>query len=426
MGSQVQCEVPRANLPQAVSRGRLHVASQDCAKAVPAIAIVAAALSLLISVAAGSRPAYAAGERDVLSLDQAVRAGPSSLQAVAWSPDGKHLAVAGSLPETQIWDANDLRLQTTLPGGPLAFTAFARRNVSYSSNGGLLAAGYGTAALWTTSTWQRNISLIAPIAADPRRFGVQSLLFSSNNRRLIVAYAMLAPQKTPPIFAYDAQNGSIVWSFRLRPAMGGTPRITTGLQELGTSDEIAFGTFETVGGANRDSLRFSRVVILNSGTGSLIRTIDHVHVDRITAMAVSDDGRWIATGTTTGKIENSYNIVTKRSEVMNNRDPVRIWDTSSGTLVKEIPVKGPVAALSFSAGSRYLFEAEGVSYGHEILHVWDLANGSLVQSLATPRIDNELTALAISPNGRRLAAVGTGIATYAITDAKSGSANSRN
>jgi WD40 repeat protein len=147
-------------------------------------------------------------------------------------------------------------------------------------------------------------------------------------------------------------------------------------------------------------------------TGSLVRAIDKVQVDRITAMAVTRDGRWIATGTSTGEISRSYNILTKRRTVFDNRDPVRIWDARSGAMIEQLPVKNEVEALAFAPDRHYLFEVEAKSPGQELLNVWSLATHSLVQSQPTPREDREILALAMSPNGKRLAAVGTGIAVY--------------
>lgn len=377
---------------------------------VGALAVLAFSALLLITP-----PARAADGRQVLYLQNAVEVGPPWAQAVAWSPDGRDVAVASALPEAQIWNANSLRLLRTLRQGARAFTATARNNVAYNSDGSLLAAGYGAATLWATSTWSRKISMVAPIAIDPRRYGVQSLLFSDDHGRLIVAYSALPNQKTPPIVAYDTENVATIWTHELQSTIGGNPVIVTGLYRLGPSGDVAFGTFEIIRGPDWNIRRASRLVILRMGTGRVVRAIHNVQVDRISAMAVTRDGRWIATGTSTGVISHSYNVVTKKGTVFDNRDPVRIWDARSGALIEQLPVRNEVEALAFASDKQYLFEVEAKSPGQEVLNVWNLATHSVVQSQLTPAKDREILALELSPDGARLAAVGTGIAVYRYT-----------
>jgi len=97
----------------------------------------------------------------------------------------------------------------------------ARSALPSFSDGSLLGAGYGTATVWNTSAWQPELSLAAPVAGDPRRFGVQSIAFSPDRQRMIVAYATLAPQKTPPVLGYNIHDGSIAWTYNLRTSIGG-------------------------------------------------------------------------------------------------------------------------------------------------------------------------------------------------------------
>lgn len=290
--------------------------------------------------------------------------------------------------------------------GPL--TALAEHSVAYNAAGTLLVGGYVTGTLWTTATWTQHASLLGPAASTPQPFGIQSVEFSGDGRRVIVAYDAI-PAINQAVVGFNTDDGSIAWRFQPRAQIGGIPRVTTGIYRLGLSARVAFATVETVGGPYRDPQRFARVVILDTNTGRTIRTIDNIQVDRATARAVSKDGDLIATATDTGEIQQSLNLATHKSTELDNRDPIRIWNARTGALGRALPAHAHVWALAFSADGHYLFESETKSPWATLLRVWDVTTGDMAQTIAP---NGDLMDMAVSPDGSELAAVGSGLAIF--------------
>jgi len=80
----------------------------------------------------------------------ALPVGPCIQEIVAWHPDGRHLAAAGSDPRIQIWDLETANRIATLEGHAQQITA-----LTFHPRGGLLAS----------SSWDGGVRLWDPIAA---------------------------------------------------------------------------------------------------------------------------------------------------------------------------------------------------------------------------------------------------------------------
>jgi WD40 repeat protein len=114
-----------------------------------------------------------------------------------------------------------------------------------------------------------------------------------------------------------------------------------------------------------------------------------------TALALSRDGKWVATGTSTGDKYWRTDKKTNQAITFDNNDPIRIWNVETGELVKELPVHSRVWSLVFSRNGKYLFGAT------RDINVWDTESGKMVQEIKS---SPEPMSLAISPDGKRLAA----------------------
>jgi WD40 repeat protein len=120
----------------------------------------------------------------------------------------------------------------------------------------------------------------------------------------------------------------------------------------------------------------------------------------ITAVAVSPDGRFAATGT-----ETLTKISTLNQPLIDNRDPVRLWDLSTGQLVKEYgPLRGGVKALRFSPNGKVLVSCQNDLENKETVWLWDVQAGQLLERVRTPRSGHEFFGCAVSANGRTVAA----------------------
>jgi WD40 repeat protein len=120
-----------------------------------------------------------------------------------------------------------------------------------------------------------------------------------------------------------------------------------------------------------------------------------VNLGRITALAVSADGRWIAAAATSDR-----------------RSAVRLFETATGQPALERQTEAPVGGLAFDRASRYvvalLGEHTAVPTGLPMgvaLNVWERASGRAL--LALPKSD-QIIALDFSRDGDHFAAVGAG------------------
>ena len=141
--------------------------------------------------------------------------------------------------------------------------------------------------------------------------------------------------------------------------------------------------------------RLSRILFLDAESGDFLRSIDDIHIYHPTALALSRDGKWVATGTSTGERYQRTDKKTHQVVTFDNKDPVRIWNVETGKLVRELPVHSRVWSLAFSQNGKYLFGAT------RDINVWDVEAGKMVQQI---RSNPEPMSLALSPDGKRLAA----------------------
>jgi WD40 repeat protein len=345
------------------------------------------------------------GHQRVLEFEKAVSAHASDggwFTSASWSPDGAQIAASGGYPETDIFRASTLSVAKKLDDGPKGLAANSQHSVAFSADGRLLVSGQLIATVWDTASWQQKLQLIGPSLTAPRPFGIKSIAFSSDQQFVVVAYQSPGHPGVP-VVAYRIADGSVAWTYHLKPTIG-QPWICTPLVTSTARNEIAFGTGEgTPDVVGSDKRKLSRIVILDSVSGTMLRSIDDIHTDSPTALAISNDGLWFATATITGRIE-------RRATILENKDPVRIWSVVSGALVKELAVHTEVRALAFSLDGRYLVGIVSESPGHSNLRIWNVETGAVVQLLPTPRDVGAAFGLAFSPDGSRLVAVGQGIA----------------
>jgi WD40 repeat protein len=108
----------------------------------------------------------------------------------------------------------------------------------------------------------------------------------------------------------------------------------------------------------------------------------------VTCLAVSSDGKWIATGNSDGKVD--------------------LWDAASGKLTDTLAAHGEdgVQTVGFSPDSKLLVSTG--SQRDSSLKIWDLATKKPIARLneATKNRSDVLSSIAFSADGKLLAAVG--------------------
>lgn len=316
------------------------------------------------------------------------------IHAVAWSPDGKSIATTGVSRQVAIWDSASLSIRHQLDQGS---KGYGLDNITFSPDSQYLASGLNIVNVWKVADGTLKITLIAPhITPDiPQDTGIESLRFSPDGKMLVVAYT----GEKQIVIAYRVADGKIVWTYEPQRVIG-KPFLSTPLACTPDAKYILLGTMER-GGDDVNLRILCRIMLLDAKSGEFLRSIDGIHVEAPTALALSPDGKWVATGTLTGSKRQTVNRTARRVVTVDNKDPVRVWNLETGTLVRELPVYSGVRYLAFSRNGKYLFGAKDEIHTHLTLAVWDVASGKMVQEI---RSNPAPMSLAVSPDGKWIAA----------------------
>ncbi|MDB5289579.1 MAG: repeat-containing protein, partial [Phycisphaerales bacterium] len=142
-----------------------------------------------------------------------------------------------------------------------------------------------------------------------------------------------------------------------------------------------------------------RVWIWNVADWTLVRSIEG-HKDAIYSLAISADGKLLATG--------SYD------------QKITLWNTADGSAARTLEGhNGAVFGVAFRPDGKVLASVSA----DRTLKLWDVANGKRLDT--RPESSKELYALAFSPDGRRVAAGGVDnrIRVWQVSDAATEGAN---
>jgi len=294
--------------------------------------------------------------------------------AVAWSPDGKSIATNNLFGQVTIWDAASLSIRHQLDQGS---KGSGKDNITFSPDSQFLASGLKTVNVWNVNDGSLKATLIAPhvTLGKPQRINIETLRFSPDGKMLVVAYT----GRKQIVIAYRVADGKIVWTYEpkrvLVTQLKSSPLITTPFVFTPDGKNVIFCSWEP-GGDDVNLRQLSRILILNAETGELLRSIDDIHVMGPTALAISPDGKWVATGTNTGVKEQTANETAHTTVTVDNKDPVRIWNLETGKLIRELPVYSTILYLVFSRDGKYLFGSKSQAHTHLTLAVWDVEGTS--------------------------------------------------
>ena len=309
-------------------------------------------------------------------------------RAVAFSPDGKRLAIATG---AGIWfyDAQTYREMTLLTG----HTGVVRA-VAFSPDGKTIASGArdATVKLWNVETGENIATFVR------NGIGVESVAFSPNGEMLV------AGTEGGPIKVWDVENGQNLATFK-----GEASRVFS----------VAFspdGKMLASGGSD------NRIQLWDIETKQNVATLTG-HERVIFSVAFSPDGRILASGsvddTKLWHVETGQNIYTfkHRGQVFSvafSPDgkvlaggaylDIKLWNIETG---KEVRLKGGTIArsgsIAFSPDGATLASASADRFGGTpgTVTLWDIETG---EDLATLHGHTErIPAVAFSPDGKTLA-----------------------
>jgi len=263
----------------------------------------------------------------------------AEVSAVAWSPDGRLLASAGSF--VKLWDsATGARLAT------LAGTEHHVRAVAFSPDGSLLAASNdNTVRVWDVRTGQvQNVLHGHSLTVNAIAWNPDGVRLASLGARILV---------------WDWPRGQIVATFQ------------------GYSDEVLSVAFRSDGALFASSHVDNLIRIWDALRGQ-VRHLLYGHTSWIRDILFSPDGNML--------ISVSFD------------QTIRLWDTQQGRLLQTLPAHEQwISCLALSADGARM--ATGSM--DQTIWLWDLPGGRVKHTLRQSQ--SAVYGLAFSPNGSMLA-----------------------
>lgn len=321
----------------------------------------------------------------------------SGVTTVAMNPSGSEVAAGGILsPLVSIWDVETDRLVRHIKGLKGSTQALA-----YSPDGKTLAVGRGmiTSADTCVFLFQAGTDKILqrlvppPIATGYAPAGVgmvDALQFSPDSQFLAVIFG------GGGIGIYEVATGRLLKRMTVHtPTFGALAYSPDGKY-------LVFDQWTTKEGKESEQFWSPTEIRLldTSAEGGIVKTFPG-HTDLTTALAFDPRGKLLASGSTTGAVRGSLDQKTKQMVRKRNDDPIRVWDVKTGALVKELAGHhGDVMALLFINDGHLLVSG---SYDKTI-KIWDVTGGMVLSTLTGH--GDYVASIAVSRNTKYLASGG--------------------
>ncbi len=326
---------------------------------------------------------------------------PTSVYAVAWHPDGIHVAVAGNDFNLYLWDTISRRQHAVLQGHGSDGIGLA-----FSQDGGLLLShGWdGTSRLWDFWTGRQLLSLpgsYSQFSRDGQRLAIRrgsklgiwevtpgreyrtlpKRRAADNQTQLQIGYGDVSPDGR--WLAAAVSDGVRLWDLALNEehvlplGVAGVTFHPSG-QELFTSGgglyrwplQAESGVLRLgppcklpiAGGTGRAALdREGAILAAVSAAGASRIDLEKsppvaVHLNHRNAndVTTSPDGRWVATG-------------------VHHGSGVKVWEAHSGKLVRHLLPTEEITKVAFSPDGRWLVTGTAAEFSFWEVGSWELS-----------------------------------------------------
>ncbi len=336
----------------------------------------------------------------------ALPGGTDEINAFAFSPDGKHLAAAGTDRTVRVWEDGGSAPRTLRGHGDQVMT------VAFSPDGTWLAsAGMDqTVRVWEVAGGRELFALrghdgtVYHVAFAPAGAGTPTLA-SGGQDGMVKVWAPLARPNPRPFRGHAAGVSCVALSpDSSRLASASTDERAVRVWDVVTGREVrrlpcgalnvAFSPdgrrLVTAGGDGIDSGKEGELLVWDVEGGSApVRLRGHNQF--VISVAFSPDGKWIASAGANPRAERLEDRVGE----------VKVWDANGGKERASFrPARGHAVSLAFSPDGDHL----AVASTEDTVRVYGVPGGK--EAGAFRGHTGPVASVAFSPDGRRLAAGG--------------------